>query len=224
MYYYLVNGQRIEIEVCYSTTTGQYYGRPSETWVVGTQPGHTRRSVLLRPVDCDAYHGITEQDLYCRIEAAHRILAQYEEDGNTNLEPLLKQLLRDLRQHVHLLYLLADGDPNINWVETDFIPLPNVVFDDLMPTMTGNEFKIYLILWRRSWGWNSETCTLSYNQLATAAAVSVSTAIRSIDELEGRGLVTVTRTSTRDIHTPNVYRLNPPPNITPTEGGGNDDN
>ena len=148
-YYYLVNGQRIEIEVCYSTTTGQYYGRPSETWVVGTQPGHTRRSVLLRPTDCDAYHGITEQDLYCRIEAAHRILAQYEEDGNTNLKPLLKQLLRDLRRHVHLLYLLAEGDPDINWVDT---------------------------------------------------------------------------TSTRDIHSSNVYRLNPPPNITPTEGGGNDDN
>lgn len=150
MYYYLVNGQRIEIEhVCYSTTTGQYHGRPSETWVVGTQPGHTRRSVLLRPADCDAYHGITEQDLYCRIEAAHRILAQYEEDGNTNLKPWLKQLLRDLRQHVHLLYLLAEGDPDINWVDT---------------------------------------------------------------------------TSTRDIHSSNVYRLNPPPNITPTERGGNDDN
>jgi len=113
MYYYLVNGQRIEIEVCYSTTTGQYYGRPSETWVVGTQPGHTRRSVLLRPVDCDAYIRITELDLYCRIEAAHRILAQYREIANTNL----KQLLRDLRQHVHLLYLLAEGDPDINWVE-----------------------------------------------------------------------------------------------------------
>jgi len=146
MYYYLVNGQRIEIEhVCYSTTTGQYYGRPSETWVVGTQPGHTRRSVLLRPADCDAYHGITEQDLYCRIEAAMRILAQYREIANTNLEPLL----RDLRRHVHLLYLLAEGDPDINWVDT---------------------------------------------------------------------------TSTRDIHSSNVYRLNPPPNITPTEGGGNDDN
>ena len=104
-----------------------------------------------------------------------------------------------------------------------FTPLPNIVIDDVMPTITGNEFKVYLAIWRSSWGWNSETCTLSYDQLATAAGVSVRTAIRSIEELEGRGLVTVTRTSTRDIHSSNVYRLNPPPNITPTERGGNDD-
>jgi len=105
-----------------------------------------------------------------------------------------------------------------------FTRLPNIVYDDLMTTMTGNQFKVYLAIWRSSWGWNSETCTLSYSQLATAAGVSVRTTIRSIDELEGRGLVTVTRTSTRDIHSSNVYRLNPPPNITPTERGGNDDN
>jgi len=139
-YYYLVNGQRVELEhICYSTTTGEYYGRPSETWVVGTQPGHTRRSVLLRPADCDAYHLITEQELYCKIEAAHRILAEYDEDNislqpwikpllrdlrravyeedNQSFQPWLKPMLRDLRRHVHLLYLLAGGDPAINWTD-----------------------------------------------------------------------------------------------------------
>jgi hypothetical protein len=119
-HYYLWNGKRIEFEsICYSTSTGEYYDRPSETWVVGIQPGHTRRSVLVRAVDNDVYHLITVQDLYSRIESIHRIIAMYAEDGLVSLEQYIEPLLTNLRRYVFFLYLVADGDPSIKWLDND---------------------------------------------------------------------------------------------------------
>ena len=46
----------------------------------------------------------------------------------------------------------------------NFLQVPNVVIDELLPDLTGAELKCYLVVIRKTKGWNKESDNISISQ------------------------------------------------------------
>lgn len=63
--------------------------------------------------------------------------------------------------------------------------IPNVIIDEWLPTLTGTEFRILIVIARQTYGWHKDTDYLSYSQLIKrtgSANGSIGNALKSLRE------------------------------------------
>ncbi len=67
--------------------------------------------------------------------------------------------------------------------------VPNILVDELIAELTGNELKCYLFIVRKTRGWNKESDTISVSQFCDALKISNRSAIDSCRGLVEKGLI-----------------------------------
>ena len=90
-----------------------------------------------------------------------------------------------------------------------FIPnsfqLPNAFVDDMLAQVGGNACKVYLLIVRKTRGWQKEKDYISYSQIQKITGISSATVSKAIDELSKLGLIKV---KTGNEKSANQYSLN----------------
>lgn len=81
--------------------------------------------------------------------------------------------------------------------------VPNAVFDDLMPDLTGSELKVLLYIIRQTFGLRRYHGAISIDQLTLGTGLNRTTIMAAVKGLEDRQAIIVERGQTRT-----VYRLN----------------
>ena len=71
----------------------------------------------------------------------------------------------------------------------NFLQVPNVVIDELLPDLTGAELKCYLVVIRKTKGWNKESDNISISQFMKATGLSNSAVIKACESLVQYGLL-----------------------------------
>lgn len=92
---------------------------------------------------------------------------------------------------------------------SNFIPnsfqLPNAFVDEMLAKVSGNACKVYLLIVRKTRGWQKEKDFISYSQIQKATGISSATVSKVIDELVDIELIKV---KTGDEKSANQYSLN----------------
>jgi hypothetical protein len=78
--------------------------------------------------------------------------------------------------------------------ERNFVKVPNTIFDKLMSLLDPYEFKVYLRLFRLSYGFHKTQCLVGYTSLSQACNLSIRHIKRVIPELEIKGLIKIITT------------------------------
>ena len=88
----------------------------------------------------------------------------------------------------------------------NFLQVPNAVIDELLPDLTGAELKCYLVVIRKTKGWNKESDNISISQFMKATGLSNSAVIKACESLVKYGLL-VKENGSRNtgIYTVNSY-------------------
>ena len=90
-----------------------------------------------------------------------------------------------------------------------FIPnsfqLPNAFVDEMLAQVSGNACKVYLLIVRKTRGWQKEKDYISYSQIQKITGISSATVSKAIDELSELGLIKV---KTGNEKSANQYSLN----------------
>ena len=90
-----------------------------------------------------------------------------------------------------------------------FIPnsfqLPNAFVDEMLAQVSGNACKVYLLIVRKTRGWQKEKDCISYSQIQKITGISSATVSKAIDELSELGLIKV---KTGNEKSANQYSLN----------------
>nr|DAO04388.1 MAG TPA: replication protein O [Bacteriophage sp.] len=71
----------------------------------------------------------------------------------------------------------------------NFLQVPNAVIDELLPDLTGAELKCYLVVIRKTKGWNKESDNISISQFMKATGLSNSAVIKACESLIKYGLL-----------------------------------
>ena len=71
----------------------------------------------------------------------------------------------------------------------NFLQVPNAVIDELLPNLTGAELKCYLVVIRKTKGWNKESDNISISQFMKATGLSNSAVIKACESLVKYGLL-----------------------------------
>ena len=71
----------------------------------------------------------------------------------------------------------------------NFLQVPNAVIDELLPDLTGAELKCYLVVIRKTKGWNKESDHISISQFSKATGLSNKAVINACESLVERGLL-----------------------------------
>jgi hypothetical protein len=118
----------------------------------------------------------------------------------------------------------------------NFTQVPNVFFDEHLPTLNGTEAKVLMYVIRKTFGWGKESDTISREQflsgiikhdgtrLDSGAGVSQASLIRALETLKERGLLICESqkdSNGRDL--PNLYKLNLLIEQAPIEQGSKND-
>lgn len=112
---------------------------------------------------------------------------------------------------------LAEPDSAIPSAESPSAELhiPHIIFDNLLPTLSPAESLVYLRLYRLSYGFNRETCTVSIWKLGKAVNLSERTTHRAVYMLEQRGLIKRIRYVFGSKGGGLVFQVNLPPAAVP---------
>jgi hypothetical protein len=70
-----------------------------------------------------------------------------------------------------------------------FFKTPHTVVDDLLPTLSGAETKVLLLLIRYTAGWHRTTATFSSSYVAQGTGLTQKTAIKALDSLIANGVI-----------------------------------
>ena len=97
-----------------------------------------------------------------------------------------------------------------------FTTVDNAVFDEIMPELSGSEWKILCFIIRKTIGWKKESDEIAYSQFRDGAGIKSNTTVqKAINGLLDKGLVLVGKTdSMTDAH---HYKLNTDYEIRVTE-------
>lgn len=96
--------------------------------------------------------------------------------------------------------------PFLNEFDNGFIRMPLAVIDDLMPTLSANEFRVFLLILRKTWGWRKESDRISYKQIHKGANIKGHKTIqKALKGLIDRGLIVQEKGS---VHTASLYTIN----------------
>lgn len=71
----------------------------------------------------------------------------------------------------------------------NFLQVPNAVIDELLPDLTGAELKCYLVVIRKTKGWNKESDNISISQFMKSTGLSNSAVIKACESLVKYGLL-----------------------------------
>jgi len=77
---------------------------------------------------------------------------------------------------------------------------PNFVLDELLGTISGSEFKILSIIYRKTVGFDKKSDKISYSQFVNKTGLSKSTISQSIESLEKKGLINVDRSELTNVY------------------------
>jgi phage replication O-like protein O len=95
----------------------------------------------------------------------------------------------------------------IHRLENNWTPIPNEVIDDLMGTVSGAAFKVFLFIFRKTIGWHKKVDTITISQIIEIANLSETTVKEAIRELESIDAISVQRgTGGRGLG--NLYGIN----------------
>lgn len=84
--------------------------------------------------------------------------------------------------------------------------VPNAFVDEMLEQISGNACKIYLLIVRKTRGWNKESDRISYSQIQKFTGInSRATISKALDELLSTGLITAQKGNEK---TTSEYRLN----------------
>ncbi|RKQ59908.1 phage replication protein O [Thermovibrio guaymasensis] len=86
----------------------------------------------------------------------------------------------------------------------NYTQVPNVVIDDLAAKLSDSAFKIYVVLIRKTKGWDQKRDAIAISQFMELTGKSKPTVIKAIDELINLGLIKKTRFTKHG----NEYELN----------------
>lgn len=81
--------------------------------------------------------------------------------------------------------------PHVPWTST-----PNLLLDNLMPSLRDTELRVLLILVRQTYGWNRESrlVILSYRTLMNRTGRHSEAIARALSSLKAKGLIEMRRT------------------------------
>lgn len=71
----------------------------------------------------------------------------------------------------------------------NYTQIPNVVLDEWIKILNYSEFKILMIICRKTFGWHKTKDKISYNQLSEMTGICKNTVISSLKKLEDYGLI-----------------------------------
>lgn len=84
--------------------------------------------------------------------------------------------------------------------------VPNQVLDVFLPTLTGAEFKILMIIIRQTHGWRKERDRMNYSQLTQKSGLSRRVIADVIQSLIDKKLITVTDYNKAVLNTPKLRK------------------
>jgi len=91
----------------------------------------------------------------------------------------------------------------------NFTPLPNIVFDKWLSELSPAEFKVFIAICRKTYGWHKEQDRISLSQLIKMTALSERGIINSLSKLEGYNLIAKTKQQLKNNGaTSNLYSIN----------------
>ncbi len=97
--------------------------------------------------------------------------------------------------------------PFKNEYDVGYIRIPTAMIDSLMPVLSANEFRVFLFIIRKTWGWNKESDLISYGQIHKGTGIASSNTIqKALDGLVNRGLVVRTKENVRTLSSYAVNR------------------
>lgn len=103
---------------------------------------------------------------------------------------------------------MTASSPNNNKLTApNYTQIPNVIFDYWMPLLSAAEFKILLVICRKTFGWHRSSESISKNRLCFISGMSKNTVQTAIEGLESRGLLIKKQTTTEYGPQPNLYYL-----------------
>lgn len=104
--------------------------------------------------------------------------------------------------------------------ESNYCPIPNIVFDYWMSILTHAEFKVLCAICRKTFGWRKGEDYISIKQIEILTGVSRRSIQDCIHVLENHGLIEIIQSKTRDGDcAPNLYRINVLENQEEIDGG-----
>jgi hypothetical protein len=86
--------------------------------------------------------------------------------------------------------------------------IPNFVFDEILNKVSGNAFKLLLIIIRKTRGFSDNEKAISLTQFCALTTTSRQTVVTALAELEANNLIEVLRNPRGD-HNGSKYRLCP---------------
>ena len=90
--------------------------------------------------------------------------------------------------------------------EDNFTTMHNDIMDKILPACTGSEFKVLMVIFRKTRGWNKRQDEISYSQLRKHSGIkSNSTIQRAINGLEDKGMIFIKH---NDLGETTTYILN----------------
>ena len=90
-----------------------------------------------------------------------------------------------------------------NFIPNSFM-VPNAIVDEALAKLSGNACKVYLLIVRKTRGWQKEKDYISYSQIQKIVGISSATVEKTIDELTSKGLIKVKKGNEKQ---PNQYSL-----------------
>ena len=92
-------------------------------------------------------------------------------------------------------------------VPPNFTQTPNILIDEWLPILSPTEFKLIMVIVRKTFGWHKESDTISLKQLVKATGMSKQGCINAIDGLVKHGLIFKIQSCGEYGQLPNSYRL-----------------
>lgn len=88
-----------------------------------------------------------------------------------------------------------------------FTAVDNAVFDEIMPTLSGSEWKILSLIIRKTIGWHKELDGIAYSQMRKGTGIKSNTTIqKAVHSLLDKGIIEQGQTGLKT--DPHFYRLN----------------
>ncbi len=73
------------------------------------------------------------------------------------------------------------------------VPMDTYIIDEIAKELTGNQFLVFILIYRHTVALSKERCTFSYDELTQALCMTKATAIRAVHVLEEKHLIAKTK-------------------------------
>lgn len=83
------------------------------------------------------------------------------------------------------------------YTKPTFTQVPDQFFDDHLRHLSCTELRVMLVLFRQTLGWKRDSHSISVPEIASRSGAGDSTVWRAVRSLESKGLVSVTRRTTK---------------------------